>query len=268
MTRIMGILNVTPDSFSDAGRYLDPSAAIARAREMEREGAYIIDIGGESTRPGSQRVTPDQELARLMPVLECLKGQIRIPFSIDTLNLDVAEKAVECGAAYINHIVIDKSRTLEMAELARSAGINLILVYARGPLEAMHRRPAAPDPIGETRDALAALRDLAVGAGLPQDRLLLDPGIGFGTQPEESYALLRNLPVLQGLGCRLVVGTSRKRFLASHGDLPEARDFATAATVAMLASMQCDIVRVHNVRAMSQIVQVVERIQAQEQVVR
>jgi dihydropteroate synthase len=259
---LMGILNVTPDSFSDGGRYHDPAAAVARAHEMERDGANILDIGGESTRPGSVRVPEGEELARIRPVLEALQSKLGIPVSIDTLHPSVAQQAVRLGARFINHIVLDLETAREMALLARDSGMQLILAHARGPLETMHKLPRMSDPVREVVEALEGFRTLAVRAGLPLDRLLLDPGIGFGKDADESYALLRGIDKVQALGCRVVLGTSRKRFLSKDParDRAEDRDFATAATVVYALERGCAVVRVHNVRAMSQVMQVARRL--------
>ena len=263
-TALMGILNVTPDSFSDGGRYRDLAAAVARALEIEREGADILDVGGESTRPGSVRVPEAEERARVLPVLEALRGRLRIPVSIDTLRLSVAEEALRLGARYINHIVLDgeTERARGMALLARDCGAHLILTHARGPFESMHQLPPMSDPVGEVLEVLEGFRTLAAKAGLPPDRLLLDPGIGFGKNADESYALLRSIDRIQALGCRVVIGASRKRFLSDDpsSDKAEDRDFATAATVVYALERGCSVVRVHNVRAMAQVMQVVRRL--------
>jgi dihydropteroate synthase len=263
-TALMGILNVTPDSFSDRGRYRDPAAAVARAFEIQRDGANILDVGGESTRPGSARVPEAEELARVLPVLEALQEKLGIPVSIDTLHPAVAEQAIRLGAQYINHIALDDaaSTARDMAVLARDSGAHLILTHARGPLECMHKLPAMSDPVGEVLEALEGFRTLAARAGLPPDRLLLDPGIGFGKDADESYALLRNIDRIQSLGCRVVIGASRKRFLSDDPkhDAAEDRDFSTAATVVYAVERRCAVVRVHNVRAMSQVMQVARKL--------
>jgi len=261
-TSLMGILNVTPDSFSDGGRYHDPAAAVARALEIQRDGADILDVGGESTRPGSVRVPEAEELARVLPVLEALQGKLKIPVSIDTLHVAVAQQAVRLGAQYINHIVLEDEIAREMALLARDSGAYLILTHARGPLEHMHKLPPMSDAVGEVVAALANFRNLAAKAGLPPDRLLLDPGIGFGKNADESYELLRNIDQIKALGCRVVIGASRKRFLSSDpkADAAEDRDFATAATVVYAMERGCAVIRVHNVRAMSQVMKVSRRL--------
>jgi len=280
----MGILNITPDSFSDGGRYLDPQAAMRRALELQAEGAGLIDIGGESTRPGSVRIGEDQEWQRIEPVLELLHGAaLTIPLSIDTRNPGVAERALARGLSkaltpdgagpggaigVINHVALEhqQDRVQAMAELARDAGVSLLLMHVRGRLETMHTLPPMADPVRETLEGLRALRDIALARGLPQDRLLLDPGIGFGKNGDENYLLLRGMAAFQELGCRLVVGPSRKRFLTAPGgatagrDAAAERDFATAAAVTAAVLAGCQVVRVHNVRAMAQVVRVAEKL--------
>jgi dihydropteroate synthase len=267
----MGVLNVTPDSFSDGGQYLDPQAAVRRALEMQAEGAGLIDIGGESTRPGSERVSEDEEWRRIEPVLESLPGagptpSLAIPVSIDTRNPGIAERALASPSARligaINHVAVadEPDRVRAMAKLARSAGVALILMHVRGRLETMHALPPMADPVRETLEGLRDLRNIALAAGLPQEWLLLDPGIGFGKNGQENYVLLRGLASFHELGCRLVVGPSRKRFLAAQGDRAADRDLATAAAVTAAVAAGCHLLRVHNVRAMAQVVRVAERL--------
>jgi dihydropteroate synthase len=255
----MGILNITPDSFSDGGDYLDPQAAVRRALEMQAEGADLIDIGGESTRPGSSRVSEEEEWRRIAPVLEALAGAgLTIPLSIDTRNPAVAARALG-RVRVINHVADQADRVRPMAELARDSGVDLILMHVRGCLETMHRLAPMADPLRETLEGLRALRDQALAAGLPQDRLLLDPGLGFGKNGDENYVLLRGLAAFHQLGCRVVVGPSRKRFLGKD-------DFATAAAVAAAVAAGCHVVRVHNVRAMAQVIRVTEALAPREAV--
>ncbi len=263
----MGTLNITPDSFSDGGHYLDPPAAVRRALEMQAEGAGLVDIGGESTRPGSTRIGEEEEWRRIGPVLELLQGAgLTIPLSIDTRNPAIAKRAVASGASraisFINHVALEDAgdTVLAMAELARDARVALILMHVRGRLETMHTLPPMADPVRETFQALRALRDTALATGLPREQLLLDPGIGFGKNGDENYILLRRLAAFHELGCRLVVGPSRKRFLAAPGDLAAERDFATAAAVTAAVVAGCQVVRVHNVRAMAQVVRVAEKL--------
>jgi dihydropteroate synthase len=262
---LMGILNVTPDSFSDGGQYRDPHAAVRRALEMEAEGAGLIDLGGESTRPRSVRIGEDEEWRRIRPVLRLLPGAgLGVPLSIDTRNPGVARKALAGGRiGMINHVALEdrQDSVKAMAELARDAGVSLVLMHVRGRLESMHTQPPMSDPVGETLDGLRILRDTALATGLPQEQLLLDPGLGFGKNGEENYVLLRGLAAFHDLGCRLVVGPSRKRFLAVNGgQLPGDRDFATAAAVMAALSAGCHVVRVHNVRAMAQVLRVAVRL--------
>jgi dihydropteroate synthase len=268
----MGTLNLTPDSFSDGGDYLDPQAALRRALEMQAEGAGLIDVGGESTRPGSARVSEGDEWQRLAPVLELLaRPGLTVDLSIDTRHPSVAARALASRAPFgmINHVALEAEtdRVRDMAELARDLSRDLILMHVRGRLETMHTLPPMTDPVRETWEGLRSLRDIALAAGLPQEHLLLDPGMGFGKNGDENFALLRGLKTFHELGCRLVVGPSRKRFLnAGDGaaDRPADRDFATAAAVMAAVSAGCDVVRVHNVRAMAQVVRVAEALAPRE----
>jgi dihydropteroate synthase len=258
---LMGILNLTPDSFSDGGQYLDPQAAVRRALEMEAEGAALIDLGGESTRPGSVGISEDEEWRRIRPVLRLLPGAgLSVPLSIDTRNPAVARKALSGGRiGMINHVALEdrQGSVKAMAELARDTGVSLVLMHVRGGLETMHTLPPMNDPLGETLEGLRSLRDIALRTGLPQDQLLLDPGLGFGKNGEENYVLLRGLAAFHELGCRLVVGPSRKQFLASaQAEAPGDRDFATAAAVMAALLAGCHVVRVHNVRAMAHVLRV------------
>ena len=262
---LMGILNLTPDSFSDGGQYRDPQSAVRRALEMQADGAGLIDLGGESTRPGSVRIGEDEEWRRIRPVLRLLPGAgLAVPLSIDTRNPGVARKALAGGRiGMINHVALEdrQDSVRAMAELARDTGVSLVLMHVRGRLETMHTLTPMSDPLRETWEGLRVLRDSALATGLPQEQLLLDPGLGFGKNGEENYVLLRGLATFHELGCRLVVGPSRKRFLAVNGgELPGERDFATAAAVMAALTAGCHVVRVHNVRAMAQVLGVVSRL--------
>jgi dihydropteroate synthase len=273
---LMGILNVTPDSFSDGGRYLDPQAAVRRALEMQEEGAGLIDIGGESTRPGSERIGEEEEWRRIEPVLELLPGAgltapLSIPVSIDTRNPGVAERALQSRSSRlilaINHVALadEPDRVRAMAKLASSARVALILMHVRGRLETMATLPPMADPVGETLEGLRALRDIALAAGLPQQWLLLDPGIGFGKNGRENNILLRDLDRFHELGCRLVVGPSRKSFLAAEvaanrRDAAADRDLATASAVTAAVAAGCHVLRIHNVRMMAPVVRLAERL--------
>ncbi len=258
-TLVMGVLNVTPDSFSDGGLYLDPKAAAARALEMEKEGADLIDIGGESTRPGSARVPVEEELRRILPVLERLRDMARVPLSVDTWKPEVAERAVEAGASLINCVAFGDTEA--MARVAARSGAALLLMHVRGTPETMHQLPPLPDVLKEVSGGLRALLETASAAGLTPDRILLDPGFGFGKNGAENYALLARLEELRALGRPLVVGTSRKSFLGATLGLPPAeRVFGTAATVTAAVLAGAHMVRVHEVAAMAQTARVTDEI--------
>ena len=211
-TLIMGVLNVTPDSFSDGGAFLDSEAAIARALQIEQEGADILDIGGESTRPGAAPISSEEELRRILPVIQVLRGKLRIPMSVDTRRADVAEAALGAGAEILNDVSALRTDP-RLAEVARRARAPLILMHMRGTPQTMQHGPFARDAV---RDVMAGLRDAvarAKRAGLAKSQLLVDPGIGFGKKHEQNFEILARLPEFARLGCPIVIGTSRKAFL-------------------------------------------------------
>lgn len=258
-TLVMGILNVTPDSFSDGGLYLAPEQAVERAREMEQQGADLIDVGAESTRPGSARISEAEELARLLPVLEGLRGHISIPISVDTYKPAVAERAAAAGAELINFPAMGDIAA--MARVACRAGVPLAAMHMRGTPENMHRLPPLEDVVGEVMAGLRELRGQACAAGLPQQALLLDPGFGFGKNGDENYALLTGFAELHQLGCPLLAGTSRKSFIGRTLELPpDQRAWGTAATVTAAILAGAHMVRVHDVAQMAQVARVADRI--------
>jgi dihydropteroate synthase len=262
-TLIMGILNVTPDSFSDGGRFLEPASAVARAVEIERQGASILDIGAESTRPGSTPVSEEEEAARLLPVLQALEGRISIPVSVDTYKPMVAERALAAGAQLVNFPALGP--VADMAAVARRAGAPLVLMHVRGRPADMHRLPPLDDVAGHVHRGLEELRDQALAAGLPRDALILDPGFGFGKNGEENYRLLARLGEFHSLGCPLLAGTSRKAFIGlALGTPPAERAWGTAATVAAAILAGAHIVRVHDVAEMAQVAGVADRLLSAE----
>jgi len=257
-TLAMGVLNVTPDSFSDGGKFFDPERAIEQALAMEQAGADLLDIGGESTRPGSAGVSAKEELARVLPVLQALRGRIKIPVAIDTQKSEVGEAALEAGAQIINDISGLKSDP-RIAEVAARRGVPLILMHMRGEPRTMQAGPFALDVI---KDVMQGLRkSVATGrrAGVAKSQIILDPGIGFGKSFAQNYELLQKLPELAKLGYPLLVGTSRKGFLgatlARDGKPapPEERIWGTAATVTASILNGAHIVRVHDVAEMVQV---------------
>ena len=259
----MGVLNVTPDSFSDGGKFLDPRSAVEHALEMERVGADLLDIGGESTRPGSTETPAETELARILPVLEALRGALKIPISIDTRKSLVAEAAINAGAEIINDISGLRSDP-RIAELAHRRGVPLILMHIRGEPRTMQKKPFARDVMKDVTQGLRASISKARKGGVAKSQIILDPGIGFGKSFGQNYELLRKLPELARLGYPLLVGTSRKGFLgatlARHGKSapPEDRLWASAATVTASVLGGAHIVRVHDIAEMAQVVRVAD----------
>jgi dihydropteroate synthase len=262
-TLIMGVLNITPDSFSDGGKFFSLKRAIDGALVMERAGADILDIGAESTRPGSAGISAAEELQRLLPVLEALRKRLKIPISVDTQKAGVAEIALGAGAALLNDISGLKNDP-RMAEVAAKFGVPLILIHMRGTPRTMQKQPFAKNVL---KDVITGLRHsiaIARRAGVRNSQIILDPGIGFGKSFGQNYELLGRLPELAKLGYPLLVGTSRKGFLgatlATHGKPapPEARIWGTAATVTASILGGAHIVRVHDVAEMAQVARVAD----------
>jgi dihydropteroate synthase len=265
-TLVMGVLNVTPDSFSDGGRFLDTDAAVDRGLEIERAGADILDVGAESTRPGSTGISADEELRRILPLLEKLRGKIKIPISIDSSKSEVAEAAATAGAEILNDVTALRSDP-RIAEVARRHKLPLILMHMRGEPRTMQKGPFAKDVV---RDVLAGLRRsiaLARGAGVPKSQIIIDPGIGFGKNYAQNLTLLSRLPELAKLGYPLLIGTSRKAFIGhilrtqSHqAPANDDRLWGTAATIAASILQGAHIVRVHDVAEMVQVARVSDAI--------
>jgi dihydropteroate synthase len=260
-TLVMGILNVTPDSFAHGGRHLDPGAAEAAAVEMQAGGADLIDVGGESTRPGSSPVSAEEEIARIQPVLKRLKRAVAVPISVDTSKAAVAEMALGEGAALVND-VSGLRYDSALAEVAARHRAGLVLMHSRGGSRDMYREARYGSVAREVREELQASLERALAAGVPRDSVMLDPGLGFAKRPEHSYAALAALPAFAALGCPLLVGPSRKSFLtAAIGERgADDRDFATAASVAAAVLLGAHVVRVHAVAAMVDVVRVADRI--------
>ncbi len=243
-TLIAGVLNVTPDSFSDAGRYLDPDRAFARAIELEEQGADIIDIGADSTRPGSKPIAAAEELRRLVPVLKRLKNSLGIPISVDTYKSEVAEKALEHGAEIIN----DPSGLTLDPQLARTVAnhsAGLILNHMRGRPETWAKQPPLPDVMNTIVRDLDATAHRARGAGVERARIVVDPGIGFGKRKEQNSEILARLDQLAKLDLPIFVGVSRKSFLVQKTPLETLYATAAAVTASILGGAH--IVRVHDV---------------------
>jgi dihydropteroate synthase len=260
-TLVMGVLNVTPDSFSDGGLFLDPQQAANHALEMEQQGADMIDIGGESTRPGSEGISAEEEFARVLPVLENLCGRLKIPISIDTRKSAVAEAAIAAGAEIINNVTALRTGSA-LAAVARKHRVPLLLMHMRGEPRSMQKQPFARDVLRDVAKGLRAAIAVARRGGVPKSQILLDPGIGFGKSFEQNCELLARLPELAHLGYPLVLGTSRKTFIGHIlGDAPPAeRLWGTAATVAASILAGAHIVRVHDVAEMVQVARVTDAV--------
>jgi dihydropteroate synthase len=259
---VVGILNVTPDSFSDGGRYDEPGAAVARAMEMVREGAGMIDVGGESTRPGSDEVREDEEVERVIPVIRRLKEAIEVPISVDTRKARVARAALAAGATVVNDV--SALRDPEMAAVVAESGAGLVLMHMRGTPKTMQADPRYDDVVGEVTDELGAALDAAVAAGIEPDRVVVDPGIGFAKNYRHNLELLGGLAGLGRLGRPVMLGVSRKAFLGKvlGGAPPEGRAVATAAAcvVGLLAGAR--IFRVHDVRPVREALRVAEAVRS------
>jgi dihydropteroate synthase len=262
-TLVMGVLNVTPDSFSDGGKFFDTERAVEQALAMERAGADLLDIGGESTRPGSVGISVQEELARVIPVLQALRGWIKIPVSVDTQKSEVAEAALDAGAQVINDIFGLKSDP-RIAEVAARRRVPLILMHMRGEPRTMQIGPFARDVIKDVMQGLRQSVVIARKSGVAKSQIILDPGIGFGKSFAQNYELLQKLPQLAKLGYPLLVGTSRKGFLGAalardgKSAPPEERIWGTAATVTASILNGAHIVRVHDVNEMVQVARVAD----------
>lgn len=251
-TNIMGVLNVTPDSFSDGGKYFSPEAALAHARELVAQGATIIDVGGESTRPGADRVSPDEEQRRVLPVITAIAAE-GIPVSIDTVNAATAKLAVAAGASVIND-VSGGTADPEMFRVAAATSAKLVLMHWRGIPDPQHKKSGYLDVVREVRAELAALAEAAIAAGVQRDNIILDPGLGFDKTAEQGWQLLGQIDQIASLGYPLLIGISRKRMLREtlpdgpSDQLDLARlDGATATVSALTAGVWG--IRVHAVRA-------------------
>jgi dihydropteroate synthase len=251
-TYVMGVLNVTPDSFSDGGDWTDPDRALRRARAMVREGADIIDVGGESTRPGSRPVPAAREIRRVVPVIERLSRE-KILVSIDTSKAAVAEAAFRAGARILNDVSALRGDPA-MARAAARARVAVILMHMKGSPRTMQRNPEYRDVVKEILEFFREILRNALRAGIQRDKIILDPGIGFGKLPEHNLEILRRLDEFRSLGRPLAIGTSRKSFIGrALGRRVDDRVSGTAATVAAAILRGADVVRVHDVREMTDV---------------
>jgi dihydropteroate synthase len=257
-TLIMGVLNVTPDSFSDGGLHLDAAVAIDHVKRLVEEGADILDVGGESTRPGAAPVSTDQEIRRVVPVIEAIAGAIGVPVSIDTRNADVARRAIEAGAVMINDVT--GLRDEAMLDVVRDTGAPVTIMHMKGTPETMATSNQYNDMLAEIAAYLMAQAGKAIRAGA--QTVIIDPGIGFAKNTRQNLELLNNLNAFTGLGYPLLVGPSRKRFI---GELTNAtaddRIPGTIAAVVKCVQAGVDIVRVHDVAACRQAITIAEAIQ-------
>ena len=247
--RVMGILNVTPDSFSDGGLHHAPDAALIRARAMVREGAVIIDVGGESTRPGARDVALDEEISRTAPVIRSIRSESGVPISIDTRKTPVARAAYEAGATLVNDVA-GFTFDPDLAPFCAETGLPVCVMHAQGTPEIMQQDPRYDNVALDIYDYLAERVETLVALGIPRRQIITDPGIGFGKTMEHNLMLLRNLSLFHGLGCSILLGASRKRFIGEIGGTPEAADRAPGSVAVALAGVAqgVQILRVHDVR--------------------
>ncbi len=253
-THIMGILNVTPDSFSDGGQYAKMDQALAHAREMAAAGADIIDIGGESTRPGAAPLTEEEELRRIIPIIERLSSELTVPLSVDTYKSSVAKKALQAGAGIVNDIS-GLRFSPDMARVVADHGAAVVIMHIKGTPRDMQRDPVYGDVVGEVLSYLEEGIEIAVKAGVDREKVLIDPGIGFGKTLEHNLTLVNRLEEFRALGRPIVLGTSRKKFIGTVLGIPvpEQRVDGTAATVALGIERGAQMVRVHDVARMTQV---------------
>jgi dihydropteroate synthase len=254
----MGVLNVTPDSFSDGGEFFTTNKAIEHGLRMVAEGAAIIDVGAESTRPGSQGVPADEQIRRAIPVIEALAKKAGVPLSTDTYNVEVAEAALRAGAAMINDITALSDQ--RMAQLAAKWQVPVVLMHIRGTPKTMQIDPKYGDVVGEVLEFLLSRAKRAQQLGILKDRIFIDPGIGFGKTVQHNLSLLRNIDRFVATDYRVLIGPSRKSFIGkiTGKENPADRIFGTAAAVALCVSAGVSIVRVHDVAEMADVIKVVQ----------
>ena len=257
---VMGILNVTPDSFSDGGLFLDPFAAVDQASRMLEEGADIIDIGGESTRPGAAEVSAEEELSRVIPVVEAIVSRTGATVSIDTAKSAVARAAIDSGAVIVNDVTAMRADP-SMPDVITDSGAGIVLMHMLGDPRTMQANPVYDDVVAEVKDALIGWAGDALAAGVPDSAIVLDPGIGFGKTREHNLQLLKGIPALCEPGFPVLIGTSRKSFIGTTLDLPLGERLeGTAATVAWSVAQGAKIIRVHDVKEMVRVVRMTEAI--------
>lgn len=253
---VMGVLNVTPDSFSDGGKFFDTDKAIKHGLQMAADGAAIIDVGGESTRPGAEPISIEEQIKRVIPVIEALANKINIPISIDTYNYEVTKAALNTGAAMLNDITALSDE--RMGKLAAEQQVPVVLMHMQGTPATMQAEPKYEDVVSEVLEFLSKRAKRAEKFGIPKERIFIDPGIGFGKTLEHNLELLRNIHKFVATGYRVCIGTSRKSFVGklTGKENPANRIFGTAATVALCVAAGVSIVRVHDVAEMVDVVNV------------
>jgi dihydropteroate synthase len=257
---VMGVINVTPDSFSDGGECLAKESALERARAFRDAGADILDVGAESSRPGAERIPVEEELRRLLPVLDRVVNEFKMPVSVDTTKAEVAEKALERGAAIVNDVSGLKADA-GVAPVAARFQAGVVLMHRRGDAQTMQGLASYQNLIPEMLEELKESVDIAFQAGISYDRIVIDPGIGFAKTKEQNLSLIKHLSDFSRLGFPVLVGPSRKSFLgALTGRAPKERVFGTAASVALAIERGAKILRVHDVREIKEVVQVTEAI--------
>ncbi len=263
--KIMGILNVTPDSFSDGGKFADFQAAINQADALISAGADILDVGGESTRPFSEPVTTEEELRRVIPVIEAVRKKHSTPISVDTTKAVVAREALRAGADIINDISA-LQQDPEMIEVVRQSKVPVIIMHMQGTPADMQVKPDYHDVVAEIIDFFTRRIDWITGNGIDRERLIIDPGIGFGKTLQHNLSILKNLDQFSSLDLPVLLGHSRKRFLGTITEISaeEDRDLATAIVAALCASKNIAMIRVHNVAATRQALLIAEAIRAAE----
>ena len=259
-TGIMGIINVTPDSFSDGGKYANVEAAVMRAKQMVADGADIIDIGGESSRPGAEPITANEECRRVIPVVQAVAEQFQIPISVDTYKAKVAREALSAGACVINDITALHGDP-NMCQIIADAQAGVILMHMQGVPATMQKAPTYQNVVTEVHAWLTEVASQAVDRGIDSSRIMIDPGIGFGKTFDHNLEILRHLMQFRGIGYPMLVGVSRKKFIGRILDLPvHQREEGTAATVAWSIINGANVVRVHDVAKMKQVAQVIDTI--------
>jgi dihydropteroate synthase len=247
--KVMGIVNATPDSFSDGGRFAGPDEAAEHGRRLIEAGADILDIGGESSRPGSDPITAESELRRVLPVVEALAAGAGVPISVDTTKAEVARRALEAGATVVNDISAMAADS-DMARVVADAGAGVVLMHMRGVPRTMQDDPQYQDVVGEIYEFLARRVEWAESSGIPRERIAIDPGIGFGKSMAHNLEILRNLHRFDTLGCAVLIGTSRKKFLGTITGRAVAERATASAVSSLVACVSgARVVRVHDVAA-------------------